>query len=203
MGYTTDFYGSVTFNKPITEELKNYINKFGETRRMKRDVEKIKKTFPDWEKNCFNGNLGVDGEYFVGGNGFMGQDRDDSIVDYNYPPETQPGLWCQWMIDDDGNLVWDGGEKFYEYGEWLTYLIENFLAPSGYVCNGEIEFQGEDMNDFGTIHVKDNVVTVEYGMRIQSLEDISDDDLIAEAKRRGFKIVDLMLPEQNKIKGEI
>lgn len=203
MGYSTDFYGSVTFNKPITEELKNYINKFGETRRMKRDVEKIKKTFPDWEKNCFNGNLGVDGEYFVGGNGFMGQDRDDSIVDYNYPPETQPGLWCQWMIDDDGNLVWDGGEKFYEYGEWLKYLIENFLAPSGYVCNGEIEFQGEDMNDFGTIHVKDNVVTVEYGMRIQSLEDISDDDLIAEAKRRGFKIVDLMLPEQNKIKGEI
>lgn len=203
MGYTTDFYGSVTFNKPITEELKNYINKFGETRRMKRDVEKIKKTFPDWEKNCFNGNLGVNGEYFVGGNGFMGQDRDDSIVNYNYPPETQPGLWCQWMIDDDGNLVWDGGEKFYEYGEWLTYLIDNFLAPSGYVCNGEIEFQGEDMNDFGTIHVKDNVVTVEYGMSIQSLEDISDDDLIAEAKRRGFKIVDLMLPEQNKIKGEI
>ena len=203
MGYTTDFYGSVTFNKPITEELKNYINKFGETRRMKRDVEKIKKTFPDWEKNCFNGNLGVNGEYFVGGNGFMGQDRDDSIVNYNDPPETQPGLWCQWMIDDDGNLVWDGGEKFYEYGEWLTYLIENFLAPSGYVCNGEIEFQGEDMNDFGTIHVKDNVVTVEYGMRIQSLEDISDDDLIAEAERRGFKIVDLMLPEQNKIKVEI
>ena len=203
MGYTTDFYGSVTFNKPITEELKNYINKFGETRRMKRDVEKIKKTFPDWEKNCFNGNLGVNGEYFVGGNGFMGQDRDDSIVNYNDPPETQPGLWCQWMIDDDGNLVWDGGEKFYEYGEWLTYLIDNFLAPSGYVCNGEIEFQGEDMNDFGTIHVKDNVVTVEYGMRIQSLEDISDDDLIAEAERRGFKIVDLMLPEQNKIKGEI
>lgn len=203
MGYTTDFYGSVTFNKPITEELKNYINKFGETRRMKRDVEKIKKTFPDWEKNCFNGNLGVNGEYFVGGNGFMGQDRDDSIVNYNDPPETQPGLWCQWMIDDDGNLVWDGGEKFYEYGEWLTYLIDNFLAPSGYVCNGEIEFQGEDMNDFGTIHVKDNVVTVEYGMSIQSLEDISDDDLIAEAKRRGFKIVDLMLPEQNKIKGEI
>ena len=189
MGYSTDFYGSVTFNKPITEELKNYINKFGETRRMKRDVEKIKKTFPDWEKNCFNGNLGVDGEYFVGGNGFMGQDRDDSIVNYNYPPETQPGLWCYWMIDDDGNLVWNGGEKFYEYGEWLTYLIENFLAPSGYVCNGEIEFQGEDMSDFGTIYVNDNVVTVKYGVRIQSLKDISDYDLIAEAERRGFKIV--------------
>ena len=68
MGYSTDFYGSVSFNKPISDELKNYINKFSATRRMKRDVEKIKKIFPDWDKNCFNGNLGVDGEYFVGGN---------------------------------------------------------------------------------------------------------------------------------------
>ena len=188
MGYSTDFYGSVSFNKPITEELKNYINKFGETRRMKRDVEKIKKTFPDWEKNCFNGNLGVEGEYFVGGDGFYGQDRDDSIVNYNCPPETQPGLWCQWMIDDDGNLVWDGGEKFYEYSEWLTYLIDNFLAPSGYLCNGEIEFQGEDMDDLGTIYVKDNVVEVKYGIRIQSFADISDDELITEAERRGFNV---------------
>lgn len=188
MGYSTDFYGSVSFNKPITEELKNYINKFGETRRMKRDVEKIKEIFPDWEKNCFNGNLGVEGEYFVGGNGFCGQDSDDSIVNYNYSPKTQPGLWCQWMINDNGELEWDGGEKFYDYEEWLVYLIDNFLAPSGYICNGEIEFQGEDMNDFGTIYVKDNVVTVGYGMRIQSLEDIPDDELIAEAERRGFKI---------------
>ena len=189
MGYSTDFYGSVSFNKPITDELKNYINKFSATRRMKRDVEKIKKIFPDWDKNCFNGNLGVDGEYFVGGNGFLGQDVDDSIVGYNAHPKTQPSLWCQWMIDDDGNLVWDGGDKFYNYEEWLVYLIDNFIAPSGYICNGEIEFQGEDINDFGTIYVKDNVVTVKYGMRIRSLKDISDYDLIAEAERRGFKIV--------------
>ena len=189
MGYSTDFYGSVSFNKPIADELKNYINKFSATRRMKRDVEKIKKLFPDWDKNCFNGNLGVDGEYFVGGNGFLGQDVDDSIVGYNAPPKTQPSLWCQWMIDDDGNLVWDGGDKFYNYAEWLVYLIDNFIAPSGYICNGEIEFQGEDMSDFGTIYVNDNVVTVKYGMRIQSLKDISDYDLIAEAERRGFKIV--------------
>ena len=86
-------------------------------------------------------------------------------------------------------MVWDGGDKFYNYEEWLVYLIDNFIAPSGYICNGEIEFQGEDMNDFGTIYVNDNVVTVKYGMRIQSLKDISDHDLIAEAERRGFNIV--------------
>ena len=191
MGYTTDFYGSVSFNKPITDELRDYINKFSETRRMKRDVEKIKENFPDWEKNCFNGNLGVDGEYFVGGESFvfMGRDEDKSIVDYNRAPSTQPGLWCQWIIDENGDLVWDEGEKFYNYEEWLVYLINNFFAPSGYICNGDIEFQGEDMEDFGTIHVENNVVTLQYGMRISSLEDISDEDLIAEAERRGFKMI--------------
>lgn len=191
MGYTTDFYGSVTFNKPITDKLRDYINKFSRTRRMKRDVERIKKNFPDWEKNCFNGNLGVDGEYFVGGESFvyMGRDEDESIVNYNRAPSTQPGLWCQWIIDENGDLVWDEGEKFYEYEEWLVYLINNFFAPSGYICNGDIEFQGEDMEDFGTIHVENNVVTLQYGMRISSLEDISDEDLIAEAERRGFKMI--------------
>lgn len=191
MGYTTDFYGSVSFNKPITDELRDYINKFSETRRMKRDVEKIKENFPDWKKNCFNGNLGVDGEYFVGGESFvfMGRDEDKSIVDYNRAPSTQPGLWCQWIIDENGDLVWDEGEKFYNYEEWLVYLINNFFAPSGYICNGNIEFQGEDMEDFGTIHVENNVVTLQYGMRISSLEDISDEDLIAEAERRGFKMI--------------
>ena len=188
MGYTTDFYGSVSFNKPITDELRDYINKFSRTRRMKRDVEKTKEVFPDWEENCFNGNLGINGEYFVGGNGFMGQEDDKSVINHNYPPKTQPGLWCQWIINNDGELEWDGGEKFYNYEEWLVYLIDNFFAPSGYVLNGEIEFQGEDTDDFGTICVKDNVVTVQYGIRISSLADISDNGLIAEANRRGFNI---------------
>lgn len=107
----------------------------------------------------------------------------------NRAPSTQPGLWCQWIINENGDLAWDEGEKFYEYEEWLVYLIDNFFAPSGYICNGDIEFQGEDMEDFGTIHVENNVVTIQYGMRISSLEDISDEDLIAEAERRGFKMI--------------
>ena len=188
MGYTTEFYGSLKFNKPVTEELKNYINKFNETRRMARDPEKIKLNYPNWKEECFNGELGNEGEYFVGGKGFMGQDRDDSIINYNYPPIKQPGLWCQWIINDNGELEWDGNEKFYNYVEWLIYMINNFFVPSRYVLNGNIMFQGEDVDDFGTICVKDNVVTVQYGIRISSLADISDNDLIAEANRRGFNI---------------
>jgi hypothetical protein len=56
-------------------------------------------------------------------------------------------------------IEWDGGEKFYDYVEWLEYIINNFLAPKGYVLNGECPYQGEDSDDVGKIVVKDNVVT--------------------------------------------
>lgn len=48
MGYTTDFYGSLSFNKPVAPWLAEYINKFSSSRRMKRDPEKIKELFPDY-----------------------------------------------------------------------------------------------------------------------------------------------------------
>ena len=188
MGYTTDFYGSLKFNKPVEEWLVDYINKFSDTRRMKRDPEKIKELFPDWESKCFNGNLGVDGCYFIGGGGFAGQDHDKSILDYNRPPVRQPGLWCQWIINYNGELEWDGNEKFYEYVEWLEYLVENFFAPLGYILNGDIEFQGEDYDDFGTIHVIDNVVDTQYGIRIASMDDMKTEDMIAELEKRGYKV---------------
>ena len=165
MGYTTYFNGEFQFDKPVTEELKVYINKFSETRRMIRDNDKIKALYPNWEKLCFNGELGENGAYFIGADGFLGQSRDDSVIDYNNSG-SQPGLWCQWIIDEDGELVWDEGEKFYNYTEWLEYLIEHFFAPSGYVLNGTVFYEGEDSDDFGKIIVTDNVVKVAYGYRV-------------------------------------
>lgn len=189
MGYTTEFYGSLKFNKPVTEELKNYINKFSSTRRMQRDVEGIKKLYPNWKELCFNGELGNEGEYFVGGEGFMGQGKETTIINYNRPPITQPSLWCQWIINEYGELAWDENEKFYSYIEWLEYLINNFFKPLGYVLNGEIEFQGDDMNDFGTIVVTDNDINEEYGIRVSSLSEISDNDLLEEVRKRGYNVV--------------
>ena len=187
MGYNTDFCGSLEFNKPVEGWLVNYIDRFNETRRMKRDVEKIKELYPDWEEKCFKGNLGPDGAFFVGGDGFMGQLKDDSILDYNCPPSGQPGLWCQWIVNN-GGLMWDGNEKFYNYVSWLKYLIENFFSPLGYVLNGAIDFQGEDSEDFGTIVVNNNVVTVEYGIRLTSMSDLKTEDLITELENRGHKV---------------
>lgn len=192
MGYHTEFYGELTFNKPVSKEFAEYINKFSNVRHMKRDVNKIKELYPNWKDLCYNGNLGENGEYFIGGKGFMGQDKDESVLEINYPPKSQPGLWCQWVIDfdKDGNAIlgWDGGEKFYEYEEWLDYLIVNFFEPEGYVLNGAIEFQGEDSDDIGQIVVEDNDVRMEYGVHVFRMSDISDDDLIYELKRRGYVV---------------
>lgn len=179
MGYTTDFRGTLNFNKPVTDELKAYINAFSDTRRMQRNNDKIKELFPNWKQLCFHGNLGQQGEYFVGGAGMCGQDMDESIIQYNYPAKTQPGLWCQWIINDDGELEWDGAEKFYNYVEWLEYLIDNFFIPDNYVLNGDIEWQGESSDDFGIIHVVDNVVKTIEGRRTYDEEptEMGDDDL--------------------------
>ena len=44
------------------------------------------------------------------------------------------------------------------------------------------------MEDFGTIVVTDNYINVEYGIRVSSLSEISDNDLIEEMRRRGYNI---------------
>jgi hypothetical protein len=45
MGYTTDFSGSLSLSRPATEVEKNYLDKFSDTRRMKRNVEKLHEMF--------------------------------------------------------------------------------------------------------------------------------------------------------------
>lgn len=162
MGYNTDFRGYFNFDRPVEPWLEEYINKFCNTRRMKRNPEKIKELFANWDKQCFNGELGPDGAYFIGGKGFFGQDNDESVINQNTPPNGQPELWCQWIIEGD-KLVWDGNEKFYSYIEWLEYLIAHFFAPLGYVLNGTVDWRGEEWGDCGYICVKDNNVNVMYG----------------------------------------
>ena len=163
-----------------------------------------KKLVKQLEKDGFNVSLkGVDnrtaeeiygfkGEYFVGADGFRGQDSDDSVIDYNaasgevawdeYKGDwdkreealaklnadkiKQPGLWLQWVLNDSGTeLEWNGGEKFYNYIEWLKYLIVHFFEPWGIKLNGEVEWSGEDRTDVGKIVVKDNVIEIYEGVK--------------------------------------
>lgn len=183
MGYTTDFWGQFDLTPQLSTEQREYLRAFNETRRMARDEEKAA-LLPDPVREAVGLPVGHEGAYFVGGQGFMGQGGDDSVVEYNeapgmtkwrYPDEeydrylarrqeaiengAQPGLWCQWTPNDDGTaIVWDGGEKFYDYVEWIEYIIRNFLKPWGIVANGDVEWQGEEPADRGRIQVRDNVV---------------------------------------------
>jgi hypothetical protein len=127
-------------------------------------------------KRCFEllGPLGLpigyNGEFYCG-TGFAGQDKDESVMDYNMPPPIQPGLWCQWVPNLNGTEIeWDKGEKFYYYTEWLKYLINTFLAPWGYKVNGMVEWKGESTGDIGVIEVVNNVVTVHENTTIECLE---------------------------------
>jgi hypothetical protein len=135
-----------------------YLKQFNETRRVRRDPERAK-LLPDPVREAAGLPLGDEAGYFVGGGGFAGQERDESILGYNTPPAGQPGLWCQWKPDESGTaIVWDQGEKFYSYVEWLEYLIHHFLAPWGYVLNGRMTWQGEEDEDHGTITLSQNRV---------------------------------------------
>ena len=81
MGYCTEFEGKVTFNKPLTPKFKEYVNAFCEMRHVKRNNEKIKELFPNWKKLCYDGVLGEEGQFFIGGTEF-----DNSVIDGNNPP---------------------------------------------------------------------------------------------------------------------
>lgn len=147
MGYTTDFEGSFNITPVLSQTDNEFLTKFSGTRRMARSVG------PEY---------GIEGEFYVDGTGWAGgQDSDTMVINYNRPPITQPGLWCQWVPTDDGSeLVWDGGEKFYNYVKWLEYLIDKILAPRGYSLNGECKWFGEDRDDVGVIVVENNKVTI-------------------------------------------
>jgi hypothetical protein len=166
MGYTTDFHGQFDLDKPLTPEHAAYLRKFAQTRHVKRDAAKTELQ-DDPIRKAVGLPVGPEGAYFVGVGAYYEGSGSD-IVDHNREPESQPGLWCQWVPKESNDaIVWDGGEKFYEYVAWLEYIIEHFLKPWGYVLNGSVEWQGESFDDRGLIVVNDN------------------DDVIAEAVYEG------------------
>ncbi len=94
----------------------------------------------------------------------ISQERHDSDFSYYDKRRPYPSIWCQWIIEQtrDGNdiLVWDEGEKFYMYTEWLVYLIENYFNKWNIKLNGEMEWQGEEREDVGKIVIEDNKIKI-------------------------------------------
>ena len=161
MGYTTEFVGHFDVTPPLKEAHRKYLEKFSETRRMKRNIALLPADPVAEEAGLLPSE---EGEYYVGGKGFAGQDRDDSIVDYNNPPDSQPSLWNHWTSSKDGTKIeWDGGEKFYYYVEWIKYIVDNFMKRWSYELNGSAQWFGDDRDDMGKIEIKNNELTILHG----------------------------------------
>jgi hypothetical protein len=163
MGYSTDFTGEWKVTPPLKPAHKAYLKAFAERRHMERD-EQITAGRPDPIREAVGLPVGVEGGYFIG-------DGDDSplfgisnaygIKNENHEPKGQPGLWCQWVPNENGDAIkWDGGEKFYNYIEWIEYLVANFLTPWGYNLKGKVKWNGEGHRDRGFICISNNQVYV-------------------------------------------
>lgn len=189
MGYTTEFSGQINIDPPLNHEEIVYLTKFAGARRMKCDQ----------------------GPYYVDRGDFMGQANGPDVIDYNSPPEGQPGLWCQWEPTEDGRAIeWNGTEKFYDSVEWMQYLIDHFLRPealakgvlpflqANHILNGTIKAQGEDIDDRWELVVRDNLVS-EVRLSEDGIQDliaerdswrIAHDDLLNLAKAVVRKLYD-------------
>jgi hypothetical protein len=168
MGYTTDFSGEFLLNRPLEPKHKAYLEAFNGSRRMRRDAKKAA-ALPDPLREAVGLPIGPEGAYYVGSasDGDFGQREDISVTDHNSPPSGQPGLWCQWIPNEEGTAIeWDGGEKFYDYIEWIKYLIEHFLKPWGYGLDGTVEWSGEDRDDMGEIRIVGNRVSYGHAHRV-------------------------------------
>jgi len=161
MGYTTDFTGSININKKVDKSTKELLDGLSSTRRMKRNPEKLAIILGISEEECIN-KYGEDAKHYFdnsGNYGNLGQHMTDDIVNYNYPPANHPGLWCNWCLgENEQSIEWTGGEKFYEYIQWMKYIV-NELEMRGYTLNGSIQWEGEDERDKGCILVTDNNVS--------------------------------------------
>lgn len=154
MGYTTYFTGEFTINPPLDANQVAYLTKFSSTRRMGRHESPVE-GIEDPLRLAVGLPIGTEGGYCV----VEGNWGDADVINYNRAPSEQPGLWCQWVPSEDGTtIVWDEGEKFYAYVEWIEYIIEHFMERWGRKLNGVVRWDGEESDDVGAIVIVDNQV---------------------------------------------
>lgn len=108
MNYNTDFSGDIEIFPPLNEAEISYLHDFSETRHMSYSHNRILEVHPDLDAG-----------------------RSPELVDGNKPPKPKPGLWCHWVVEDNGRfLTTDDGEKIYYHVQWLSFIIGHLLTPS-------------------------------------------------------------------------
>lgn len=191
MGYTTDFSGQIECVPPLNEAEISFIDTFSKTRKVVRRKAQDSDGL-QFIKGEDTGEL-LAGSYFTTqqSHDFYGQST-ANIVEHNNAPLSCPGLWCQWVANEEGHIEWNGAEKFYSSPEWMAYLIEHFLqdgAHCKYVAphtfsqfqahklNGVIYACGEDSDDVWKLIVEDNIVYTQRA-KAEFLSDIYEQCIV-------------------------
>lgn len=163
MGYSTIYIGKFKISGDKDPIFSLYLDTFLNSRRVKRDVKKIKKVYrKNWKVLSNHGDLGEEGEFFACP---IEKKKDKSIIAYNMPPSNQPGLWCPFhTFIENGTtyLEWDGAEMAKKPFEWLQYLVEHFFAPNNLFLSGVILTIGEDCRDITYIVADENELMCYY-----------------------------------------
>lgn len=64
------------------------------------------------------------------------------------------------VAEDRSGLSPEEGESRHGLATWLRLLAKHFLAPSGYLLNGDVTWATEQSDDRGCIYIKDNEVEI-------------------------------------------
>lgn len=166
-----DVRGRFTLNKPLEDGIYKQIKGLMETRRVKRDPQKLEELGFGLAKD-----FGTEGEFFfINGRELeeklkeKGLTDDPSIIAFNKSPKTQPSLYCPWEISDNKKEIYCEAEPdgVREPVEWLEYIVENFLKPNGYELKGRAIIlydylgDGEDINKQDVV-IEDGKIKTEY-----------------------------------------
>ena len=202
MGYTIEYIGRFTLDKPLTEEHAKFLRDFAKTRHYVRaypedDPNGIFFTDPkgeleptwkdlDYKELCLSTHpnaLRKKKEYELSKWG---------CIELNDVNPGMPSFYCQWVpTEENQGIEWDGNEKFYKAFDWLKFIIKYYLEPWGYVLNGAVEIRyGSNEYPFenGVLEVRDNEVTYDSDELYETLDEEPEyvgfadeykDDLIA------------------------
>jgi hypothetical protein len=75
------------------------------------------------------------------------------------PEPDLPAYWDLFDISEDRTTILpDEDESSHGLRLSLMLLVEHCLAPLGYLLNGEVSWDADDVNDRGCIFIKDNLI---------------------------------------------
>jgi hypothetical protein len=97
--------------------------------------------------------------------------------------EPPANYGCDWQLQEDGETIeHNGREKFYEWLEWARFL-QALLRKRGYIMTGEVDWQGEETGDRGTMIAVDGQITT------RPINDDTDQQEAFQAMHAALKMV--------------